>query len=134
MIKNGDTMTSSTYLALIFGAYITAVSIPMIWNQERLVNVMSELVGNPPLVFLTGILVLIGGTSIIAFHNIWTADWRLIITLMGWVAAIEGALMIIAPSPLIRFAKHMLTKSSMLLFLGFFYLGIGVFFLSRAFA
>jgi len=127
-------MTSSTYLALIMGAYISAVSIPLIWNQKRLVGVMYELIDSPPLVFLTGILALISGISIIAFHNIWTVDWRVIITIIGWLAAIEGALMIIAPDPLVRFSKYILSKYALLLFAGFIYFGFGIFLLFRAFS
>jgi len=125
-------MTSSTYLALLFGTYIVAVSIPMIWSQKRLVEMMEDFIDNPPLIFLTGVLVLIGGISVIYFHNIWTADWRSLITLFGWVAAIEGVLLIIIPAPLIRFAKSILTKSPLISVLGFAYLALGAFFISRA--
>jgi len=125
-------MTSSTYLALLFGTYIVAVSIPMIWSQKRLVEMMEDFIDNPPLIFLTGVLVLIGGISVIYFHNIWTADWRSLITLFGWIAAIEGVLLIIIPAPLIRFAKSILTKSPLISVLGFAYLALGAFFISRA--
>jgi len=125
-------MTSSTYLALLFGTYIIAVSIPMIVNQKRLVGMMDEFIDSPPLIFLTGILALMGGISVICFHNIWTADWRCLITLLGWAAAIEGVLMIAAPGPLIKLAKVMLAKSSLIIVLGIAYLALGAFFVSRA--
>ncbi len=125
-------MTSSTYLALLFGIYILAVSISMIANQKRLVGVMEGFVESAPLIFLTGILALLGGVSIICFHNIWTADWRLLITLFGWIAAIEGILLITIPEPLIRFAKSILRKPTLMSALGFAYLALGAFFISRA--
>jgi len=125
-------MTSSTYLALLFGTYIIAVSIPMIVNQKRLVGMMEDFIDSPPLIFLTGVLALMGGISVICFHNIWTADWRSLITLFGWVAAIEGVLMIVIPDPLIRFAKSVLAKSSLISVLGLAYLALGAFFISRA--
>jgi len=125
-------MTSSTYLALLFGTYIIAVSIPMIWNQKRLVGVMEAFIDSPPLIFLAGVLALFGGISVICFHNIWTVDWRSLITLFGWIAAIEGVLMIMVPDPLIRFAKSILKKSPLISVLGFAYLALGAFFISRA--
>lgn len=125
-------MTSSAYLALLFGTYIIAVSIPMIVDQKRLVGVMQDFIDSPPLIFLTGILALVGGMSVICFHNIWTADWRSLVTLFGWAAAIEGVLMIIWPGPLIRFAKSILKQSSLISVLGFIYLALGAFFVSRA--
>jgi len=125
-------MTSSTYLALLFGTYIIAVSIPMIVNQKRLVSMMEEFIESPPLIFLTGVLVLIGGTSVICFHNMWTADWRSLITLFGWIAALEGVLMIMIPGPLIKLAKSILSKSPLISVLGFAYLALGAYFISRA--
>lgn len=125
-------MTASNYLALLFGIYILAVSIPMITSQKRLVSMMDEYIESPPLIFLTGVLALIGGISIIFFHNIWTADWRSVVTLMGWVAAIEGIVLIAFPDPLIRFAKSILNKSPLISVLGFAYVALGAFFISRA--
>lgn len=125
-------MTSSTYLALLFGTYIIAVSIPMIANQKRLISMMEDFIDSPPLIFLTGVLALMGGISVICFHNIWTADWRSLISVFGWIAAIEGVLMIVMPAPLIRFAKSILTKSPLISVLGFAYLALGAFFISRA--
>jgi len=125
-------MTSSTYLALLFGTYIIAVAIPMIWNQKRIVGMMEEFIDSPTLIFLTGVLALIGGISVICFHNIWTADWRSVITLFGWIAAIEGLLMMMVPGPLIKFAKNVLAKSPLISVLGFAYLALGAYFISRA--
>jgi len=126
-------MTVSTYLALIFGAYITVVAILMLWDERRLVKVLDDFLASPPLILLSGILAMIGGLSVIAFHNIWVADWRSLITLFGWIAAIEGAWLILAPGPLIRFSRFLLEKFSTLVVLGFIYLGLGVFLLSRVF-
>lgn len=126
-------MTSSTYLALLFGSYIFAVSLPMIWNQKRLVSLIHDFIDSPPLIFLTGVLALAGGISVICFHNIWTADWRSFITIFGWGAAIEGLMLIIIPSPLLRFAKSVLSKSGLVLILGFAYLMLGAYLISRGF-
>lgn len=125
-------MTASNYLALLFGTYILAVSIPMIADQKRLVGVMKDFIDSPPLIFLTGILALIGGMSVICFHNIWTADWRSLITLFGWIALIEGVLLIMMPGPLLRFARLILKQSPLISVLGFAYLALGAFFISRA--
>lgn len=127
-------MTSSTYLAMLFGTYIIAVSIPMIWNQKRLIGIMQGFIENPPLIFLTGILALFGGVSVIYFHNIWTPDWRSLITFFGWAAAIEGVLMLSFPASLLKLATSALKKPNLMLVLGFLYLGLGIFLVSRGFS
>ena len=30
-------------------------------------------------------------------HNVWTADWRVVITILGWLAVITGAIRIVCP-------------------------------------
>ena len=32
------------------------------------------------------------GMAVILTHNVWVADWRVLITLLGWLTAIGGAL------------------------------------------
>ena len=125
-------MTNSVYLALLFGVYVLVISFSLILNQRRFVNMMTDFIESPPLLFLTGVLVLMGGISVICFHNVWTLDWRGALTLIGWIAAIEGALMIAVPDPLTRLAKAILNKPSIIFILAIVYLAIGVFFIASA--
>ena len=37
------------------------------------------------------------GVAILLNHNVWVGDWRVLITLFGWLAAIGGAQRIIWP-------------------------------------
>lgn len=124
-------MTTSQFLALLFGGYILVVSLGMILNRQSFVSMMEEFMDDRPLMFLTGILALAGGLSVIAFHNIWAWDWTGLVTLFGWAAAIEGALLIIAPAPLVRFAKSMIASKRLVIVLGPVYLLLSIFFLSH---
>lgn len=122
-------MTSSSFLALLFGSYIICVSVPMVFRREWLISMMDQFIENKPLVFLSGILALMGGLSVIYFHNIWSTDARALITVLGWIAALEGAILIVAPEPLIKFAKSLLKRTSLLPLLGIFYFFLGVYLL-----
>jgi hypothetical protein len=48
-------------------------------------------------VFLTGLLLLVAGLSIVRVHNIWVADWRVIITLAGWFSVFGGLVRMLMP-------------------------------------
>ena len=124
-------MTSSSFLALLLGAYILCVSVPMIWSRDRLVVMMEQFIENGPLIFITGVLALMGGLSVVYFHNIWTPDWRGLITFFGWIAAIEGALLIAVPGPLMALAKAILKQAALMRILGIVYFLLGVYLLSR---
>ena len=37
------------------------------------------------------------GLALVLTHNVWRADWPVIITILGWLAAIGGAVRIVMP-------------------------------------
>jgi hypothetical protein len=38
----------------------------------------------PPVVYLSGVLMFVGGLAIVRAHNHWTTDWTVLVTLSGW--------------------------------------------------
>jgi len=57
---------------------------------------------HPTTVFNNGILWLMGGLAVVRFHNLWVLNWRLIITLLGWMSVFAGLMRMTfpeAPSP-----------------------------------
>ena len=40
---------------------------------------------------------MLAGMALVLTHNVWTADWPLLITLLGWLGVIGGAVRIIVP-------------------------------------
>mgnify|MGYP001180073665 CR=1 FL=1 len=45
---------------------------------------------DPTVVSLNGLVLLISGLVIVRSHNVWTFDWRLIVTVMGWLIVLAG--------------------------------------------
>jgi hypothetical protein len=50
------------------------------------------------------------GLAIVLAHNVWTADWRVLITLFGWLNAIGGAVRLIAPAWVMQTGRAMLRR------------------------
>ena len=44
----------------------------------------------PPVVYLSGVLMFVGGLAIIRAHNHWARDWTVLITLSGWFGLVLG--------------------------------------------
>lgn len=44
----------------------------------------------PPVVYLSGVLMFVGGLAIVRAHNSWTRDWTILITLTGWFGVLLG--------------------------------------------
>jgi len=38
----------------------------------------------PPVVYLSGVLMFVGGLAIVRAHNYWVRDWTVLVTLSGW--------------------------------------------------
>ena len=58
---------------------------------------------------------MIGGIAIVSVHNLWTADWRVIITLIGWMAIIQGAARLVMPSAGANMARRVAGMRGMML-------------------
>ena len=44
----------------------------------------------PPVVYLSGVLMFVGGLSIVRAHNHWVRNWTVLVTLSGWVFLVLG--------------------------------------------
>ena len=45
------------------------------------------------------------GLAVVLSHNVWVLNWPLIITLLGWIAVISGALRVFAPDRALKIGK-----------------------------
>jgi hypothetical protein len=44
----------------------------------------------PPVVYLSGVLMFVGGLAIVRAHNHWARDWTVLVTLSGWLFLLLG--------------------------------------------
>jgi len=59
---------------------------------------MAKQIGNDPgLIFVSGILLLVAGLAIVRVHNFWSGGWRIVVTVLGWLAVISGLLRMFLP-------------------------------------
>jgi hypothetical protein len=52
----------------------------------------------PPVVYLSGVLLFVAGLAIIRAHNLWRANWTVLVTLSGWSALAIGVVRMFAAS------------------------------------
>jgi hypothetical protein len=50
------------------------------------------------------------GLAVVLSHNVWVQDWRVIVTLLGWLALISGGVRVFAPERAIKFGKKALAR------------------------
>jgi len=67
--------------------------------------VMEDLERSPGLVMALGFPVFAAGAALVLIHSIWTDPLAVIVSLIGYVALIEGALLLAVPDPLIKIGR-----------------------------
>ncbi len=90
-------MDISLFLAKLIGIYSIVVALGFMLNPKRYSPLVESFFKEPILVYLAGILALLIGLTIVLIHNIWTTDWRVIITIFGWLSLIKGIFLILFP-------------------------------------
>lgn len=87
---------------------------------------INDLERNFTLLYLSGILALVMGLLIVVSHNVWTSDWRVIITIFGWMAIFKGLVRLFIPEKVGALARKFTANKVILNFwiVAMFLLGI----------
>ena len=98
-------MGVSIFIARILGPYCLIVALGGLLNLKAYQRVIDGFITNAAMVYIGGVLALLFGLLILQYHHIWTLNWRVIITIMGWMGIIKGMYLILFPSSLTKVAK-----------------------------
>jgi hypothetical protein len=116
-------MNLSVYLAQLFGLLYTVIGVGMLLNAKAYKRLLDDMEKNTTLLFLGGTSSLAVGFTIATFHNIWVTDWRVIITIFGWMALVKGFLLLTAPDVMLKFTR---IKNSQMPAIGIFVIAMGL--------
>ena len=101
-----DTISILTLrLSEAIGLYMIVVGIGGLMAPTRWCAMMDDLERSPGLVMALGFPVFAIGTALVLIHSIWTDPLAVIVSLIGYAALIEGALLLAIPAPLIRIGR-----------------------------
>ncbi|MBU1998836.1 MAG: hypothetical protein KKE64_04995 [Candidatus Omnitrophica bacterium] len=120
-------MENSTLLAKFIGTYIIVIGVGLLFNLKVYQKIMEDFFKNAALVYVTGLITFVVGLAIVLFHNIWVLDWRVIITVFGWIALIKGAWLIIFPGTLVKVTESFAKNIKLVVILWIIMLAIGIF-------
>jgi hypothetical protein len=95
-------MQRSIYLAKLIGPVFVAIGVGVLFNAPIFRILAEQFLSSYALIFLAGLITLTAGIALVLAHNVWTPDWRVIITILGWLSVIGGALRIVAPNLVVR--------------------------------
>ncbi len=52
----------------------------------------------PPVVYLSGALLFVGGLAVVRAHNVWARNWTVLVTISGWTSLALGLVRMFAAS------------------------------------
>jgi hypothetical protein len=97
MPAKGQDMQTSIFLAKLIGPVLLTVAFALFINRQAFAAMSEEFLQSRALLYLSGFLIMPAGIAIILTHNIWVPNWRVVVTLFGWMMAIGGALRLVFP-------------------------------------
>jgi hypothetical protein len=83
-------MAHSKTIAALMGPLLAAMGVAMLINRNLFPNIIGEVAHNYALIFLSGLLTLLAGIAIVRVHNVWSGGWRILVTVLGWLAILSG--------------------------------------------
>jgi hypothetical protein len=106
-------MATSIFLARLLGPILLAVGAGILINPKPFHTMASEVVRSITLVYLFGLADFAAGLAIVLTHNVWAASWRVLITILGWLMLIRGAVRILAPEAIMGFAGKVIRNKQL---------------------
>ena len=127
-------MDISILLARVLGIYLIIVCAVILLKRssfERVVRSFTS-TSNEALIIFAGSIHLLLGLVLVAVHNIWSSDWRVIITMLGWLTIIKGLTRLFFFDQVIKLASRL--RPPFMLTIGIIFLLIGLYLAVKGFA
>jgi hypothetical protein len=118
-------MAASIPFAKLIGPILLVAALAMLANPKDLREIAREFLKSRALIYVTGVLAMLGGLAIVNNHNVWVANWPVIITLLGWALVIGGAFRIALPSAVQSIGGAMLERPAVIRIAGAVWVLIG---------
>jgi hypothetical protein len=98
-------MHSSIFIARLAGPVLALVGLAILLRPQAFRAVLQSFMASPATLYLTGFLALVGSVALVLVHNLWVLDWRIIITVLGWVGVVKGAVIIVQPQSILSLGR-----------------------------
>jgi drug/metabolite transporter (DMT)-like permease len=122
-------MDTSIFLAKFWGWYLLIFFFILSFNPKRIKQIFDDLKDEKFLI-TTSFVIIVGLLNILS-HNIWEPNWKLIITLIGWMSLFIGLSLFIFPKQTIALLAYINIKLVQVIYTLLFF--IGVFLLNMAY-
>lgn len=92
---------SDAQIFQIFSVMYLAVGVGILVNPGFYKKLYEDFCENAVSLYLGGFAALVIGFLLVAFHNTWTKDLSVIITIVGWISLVKGIIILTLPKIMI---------------------------------
>jgi hypothetical protein len=118
-------LSTSLFLARLIGPVALVGGLGVLLNRGLYGRLAEQFLSSPALIYLSGLITMVAGLAIVLKHNLWVADWRVIVTCVGWISVLAGALRMLIPERIQALGGAFAASDTMLLGGGLIWLGVG---------
>ncbi|MGZ5862938.1 MAG: hypothetical protein ACXWKB_06605 [Methyloceanibacter sp.] len=107
-------MTIEIYIPRLMGPVLLTIGVGMVMGMltegEGYSSLLKEFISSRALIFVTGVLALVAGLAIVNAHNLWVPDWRVIVTVLGWLMIVRGIMNLVFPATVQTLGDRMIAS------------------------
>ena len=99
-------MELSVLVAKIIAIIYIVSGFALLIGQINFQKIAEDFDKSPALTFIVGFLSAIVGLILVTYHNIWNANWTVLITIISWFVLIGGLIIVIYPKLFLFLSKY----------------------------
>ena len=126
-------MSSSQFIAGLIGPLLFVVGLVMLFRQAFFVELTAQMSESLTVIFFAGVAALLSGIAIVRTHNIWSWDWRVLVTIFGWLAILGGLFRMIFPDTIRDIRDQIADNTTALVSGALISLGLGAYLSAQGF-
>lgn len=127
-------MTNAELIASLAGPLLIAVAAALLVNRRTVAGLVTGTLNNPEFVFFSGIFTLLAGLAIVRAHNVWAAEWTLLVTILGWLCIVGGVIRLIWPERVSALRTSMMATENAVTVWALVTLVLGAFLTAKGYA
>ena len=116
-------MDISIFLAQFWGWYLIIFFVILSYNPNRIRQIFEDLKDQKFTILAAFLAIIVGLINVLA-HNVWEPDWRLIVTILGWLSLLLGLSLFTFPTIVGKWLEFINVKLVQVIYMSLFFLGI----------
>ena len=120
-------MAPAVFIARLIGPTFIVIGIGVLLNGSFYDAMIAEAVKSPALIYFAGLFALVPGLAMLNVYRAWTADWRVVITILGWLMVIGGIVRIVLPQLIATLATDIYSGTPVLAIFAVIILVVGAY-------